>query len=132
MKKRILIVIAVLIVLISMSFGLYKLMKSRSYQVAGELIDRVDTNEKVVYLTFDDGPTERTPEIIDLLDDLDVKATFFLIGSNIEENPDYAKMIIENGHDVGNHTYSHCRMVFKSPTFVKNEVDKTNDLIRDI
>ena len=121
MKKSISIIIIIFLLIAGGSLGLYKLMNSRNYQVAGDLISDIETSEKVVYLTFDDGPTKETSKIIDLLDDLNVKATFFLIGDNIEKNMEDAKLIAENGHDIGNHTYSHNRMIFKSPSFIKDE-----------
>ena len=105
MKKSISIIIIIFLLIAGGSLGLYKLMNSRNYQVAGDLISDIETSEKVVYLTFDDGPTKETSKIIDLLDDLNVKATFFLIGDNIEKNMEDAKLIDENGHDIGNHTY---------------------------
>ena len=132
MKKSISIIIIIFLLIAGGSLGLYKLMNSRNYQVAGDLISDIETSEKVVYLTFDDGPTKETSKIIDLLDDLNVKATFFLIGDNIEKNMEDAKLIAENGHDIGNHTYSHNRMIFKSPSFIKEEIDKTNELIKTI
>ena len=132
MKKSISIIIIIFLLIAGGSLGLYKLMNSRNYQVTGDLISDIETSEKVVYLTFDDGPTKETSKIIDLLDDLNVKATFFLIGDNIEKNMEDAKLIAENGHDIGNHTYSHNRMIFKSPSFIKEEIDKTNELIKTI
>jgi peptidoglycan/xylan/chitin deacetylase (PgdA/CDA1 family) len=63
---------------------------------------------KEIFLTFDDGPVpETTPWLLNLLDQYDAKATFFLIGKNVEKNPDLYKEIIQRGHAVGNHTYSH-------------------------
>ncbi|MBP3929978.1 MAG: polysaccharide deacetylase family protein [Peptostreptococcaceae bacterium] len=130
--KKIISIVSIFSLIIGVSIGLYKLMNSRNYQVAGELISNIETIDKVVYLTFDDGPTKETSKIIDLLEELNVKATFFLIGNAIEKNMEDAKLIVENGHDVGNHTYLHNRMVFKSPSFVKSEIDKTNNLIKSL
>ena len=131
MKKSISIIIIFLLIA-GGSLGLYKLMNSRNYQVTGDLISDIETSEKVVYLTFDDGPTKETSKIVDLLNELNVKATFFLIGDNIEKNIEDAKLIVENGHDVGNHSYSHTRMIFKTPSFIKNEIDTTNELIKNL
>lgn len=132
MKKNIRIITIIFVLIIGGSIGLYKLMNSRNYQVAGKLINNIETTEKVVYLTFDDGPSKETSKIIDLLNELNVKATFFLIGDNIEKNMEDAKLIVENGHDVGNHSYSHNRMIFKSFSFIKEEIDKTNNLIKNL
>ncbi|KEO83652.1 polysaccharide deacetylase family protein [Tumebacillus flagellatus] len=110
----------------------YKLMNSRTYQVFGELVPRVETTKKVVALTFDDGPNpEHTGEILKELDAKGVKATFFLIGQEIEKHPGEAKQIIQAGHEVGNHSYSHNRMIFKSPSYLSSEVEKTDALLRD-
>lgn len=66
------------------------------------------SERKVVYLTFDDGPTPViTNKILKLLDDYQAKATFFCIGKNIEEHPDILNLVKEKGHHVGSHTYSH-------------------------
>lgn len=107
-------------------------MNARKYQLFGNLTFQVETNDKVVALTFDDGPTKNTDAILSLLDDYQVKATFFLIGKDIEGQPEEARKIAEAGHQIGNHTYSHKRMVLKSPAFIKHEIEKTDDLIADI
>lgn len=63
---------------------------------------------KEIFLTFDDGPVpETTPWLLDLLDEYGAKATFFLIGKNVEKSPDLYNEILKRGHGVGNHTYSH-------------------------
>ncbi|MBD2699590.1 polysaccharide deacetylase family protein [Spirosoma sp. BT702] len=127
MKKRLLILLA--IVLLG-SIGLWKLSRSRTYQVFGELYPRINTTEKVVALTFDDGPTPRTDSILTLLRDLDIKATFFVIGRDLVTYATEAPKILAAGHQLGNHTYSHERMVLKSYSFVKEEIEKTDSLIR--
>ncbi|MFJ8236076.1 polysaccharide deacetylase family protein [Ureibacillus sp. NPDC094379] len=119
-----------MLVVFLLFFGLLKWMNMRNFQLLGDLTSRVETNEKVVALTFDDGPTENVDEILPLLDQYKAKATFFLIGSEIADHPEEAKKIAESGHQIGNHTYSHERMVFKTPSFVKEELEKTDDLIR--
>ena len=131
MKKKLL-SIGIVIALVSLLFyGLYELMSSRSFQLFGGLTAQVETEEKVVALTFDDGPTKNIDSILPLLDKYDVKATFFLIGEEIEKHPEETNKIIEAGHQIGNHTYSHKRMVLKSPSFVKEEIEKTDLLIQD-
>ncbi len=85
----------------------------------------------MVALTFDDGPTDNVTKILPLLEKYQAKATFFLIGEEIENHPDEAKKIAEQGHQIGNHTYSHNRMVFKMPSYYKEEIEKTDLLIRN-
>ncbi|MGN8841545.1 polysaccharide deacetylase family protein [Niallia sp. HCP3S3_B10] len=128
MKKIWLIVIGILILFLLL-FSTYKLMNARTFQLFGGLTNHVETNEKVVALTFDDGPTQNVEEILALLDTYDAKATFFLIGNEIEKSPELAREIAKNGHQLGNHTYSHERMIFKSYSFIKKEIEDTNKLI---
>ncbi len=106
-------------------------MNARKFQLFGGITDQVETKQKVVALTFDDGPTKNVDKILPLLDQYHVKATFFLIGNEIEKNPVEAKKIVSAGHQIGNHTYSHQRMVFKSPSYIKAEIEKTDKLIRE-
>lgn len=75
-----------------------------------QAIFRMDPTEKAIYLTFDDGPIpEVTPWVLDLLDEHNIKATFFLVGDNIRKHPEEFRMIVERGHRIGNHTYHHIR-----------------------
>jgi len=97
----------------------------------GNITKQVETTQKVVALTFDDGPTENVNMILPLLEKYHAKATFFLIGEEIETHPDEAKKIVEQGHQIGNHTYSHNRMVFKTLSYYKKEIEKTDLLIRN-
>jgi peptidoglycan/xylan/chitin deacetylase (PgdA/CDA1 family) len=69
---------------------------------------RGDRADKLVTLTFDDGPDEvMTPKVLDVLQKHDIKATFFVIGSKVEKFPHIAKRIVAEGHTIANHTYSH-------------------------
>ncbi|PFJ09668.1 polysaccharide deacetylase [Bacillus cereus] len=130
MKKRIIITIVTIFIITIALFGTYKLMNARSFQLFGDLTNRVETNEKVIALTFDDGPTKNIERILPLLDKYNAKATFFVIGNELENNLSLGKAIVQSGHQLGNHTYSHKRMVFKTPSFFKEEIEKTNSLIR--
>ena len=132
MKKRMYRIIAIPLVLVVLMYGMWQLMNSRTYQVFGELVNRVDTQEKVVALTFDDGPNDKyVDEVLSILDETDVKATFFMIGGDLEKNPESGKKIVAAGHEIGNHTFSHQRMVFKSQSFIEEELTKTDALIRE-
>lgn len=72
------------------------------------LIWKIPTNEKEIYLTFDDGPVpEVTPKVLEVLAKYNVKATFFCVGENVKKYPEIFKMILDNGHAVGNHTFNH-------------------------
>jgi peptidoglycan-N-acetylglucosamine deacetylase len=129
--RRIFFIVALLCVSLALlGFGLLELINARSFQLFGGLVQRVDTAEKVVALTFDDGPTQRTESILAILEEADIKATFFLEGKTIAENMEEAQRIVDAGHELGNHTFSHQRMVFKSPAFVREEIESTDQLIQ--
>lgn len=110
---------------------LWNYSNSRTSQLFGDIIHRVDTDKKVVALTFDDGPSKSyTRFIVDLLDDHDIKATFFLTGDEITKNRDQAMEIFSAGHAIGNHSYTHPRMIFIGPAEVSRQVDDTTAAIR--
>lgn len=67
-------------------------------------------SEKIIHLTFDDGPTpEITEKVLDILDTFNAKATFFCLGRNVDRHPELYELILQRGHSVGNHTYSHLK-----------------------
>lgn len=129
-KNKLLFLVTLILLLLISMYLLFQLSKSRTYQIFGEFIPRVNTEEKVIALTFDDGPNENTENVLHILNDKNVKATFFLIGEEIERHQDITKSIVDQGHDIGNHSYSHSRFLLKSQSFISNEIEKTNFLIR--
>ncbi len=129
-KKRLLVVGIVIAMVILILVALYFVMNARGFQLFGKLVSRVETDEKMVFLTFDDGPTENTPQLLNALDKLDVKVTFFLIGKSMEERGELTQQIIDAGHAVGNHSYTHSRLVFRTLADIKEEVKRTNEIIR--
>ena len=103
----------------------------RYYEKTGEVVWEIDTEEKVVALTFDDGPHPKyTAEILDLLASYNAKATFFIVGENAEKKPELILRQYNEGHEIANHTYTHPLKT----TLPKLEVEikKTNDLIYSI
>ncbi|HWM89106.1 MAG TPA: polysaccharide deacetylase family protein [Kofleriaceae bacterium] len=130
-KRRAAISCAALILLGSGLFGLHKLANARGFQLFGDIVDRVETDDRVVALTFDDGPADgRTQEVLRILARHGVAATFFLIGRDIDANPEAARAIAAAGHQIGNHTYTHPRMVFLRPSTIRDEVERTETAIR--
>jgi peptidoglycan/xylan/chitin deacetylase (PgdA/CDA1 family) len=92
------------VVLIVLAYGYF----IPTSPVFGKVYYRVHCHDKVVALTFDDGPNEPyTSEVLDILDKYHVKATFFCVGENVELYPDTAKRIVAEGHVLGNHSYTH-------------------------
>ena len=90
-------------------------------------------DNKRVFLTFDDGPsTSVTPYILDLLAEQNIKATFFVLGSKVEANPNLVKREYDEGHYIANHGYSHkYSEMYSSTQNVLDEYNKTNDLIKN-
>ncbi len=87
-------------------------------------------DERKIALTFDDGPHEMTEKVLDLLKQYNVKATFFCIGKQIEKNPELFKKIIDQGHLVGNHSFSHSKNFGFFPTQkVINEIEETQTIV---
>jgi peptidoglycan/xylan/chitin deacetylase (PgdA/CDA1 family) len=130
MRKLIVVVVLGLAAVLTLALGGYEVMNSRSYQLAGRLVDRVDTDEKLVALTLDDGPTAFTSEVLRILAAAAVPATFYLNGRDLAAHPEYGTAIAAAGHEIGNHTYSHRRMVLVSRATVAAEVERTDSEIR--
>ena len=87
-------------------------------------------NQKKIALTFDDGPSEFTLEVLDLLKRQNAKATFFCIGKNVEKYPAIVKKIIEEGHLLGNHSYFHSKFFdFYNAKKITEEIQKTDELL---
>ncbi|MGD9525424.1 polysaccharide deacetylase family protein [Pseudonocardia sp.] len=87
----------------------------------------------LVALTFDDGPSpERTPYVLDVLKEKGVTATFFLQGSHAEEHPDLVRRIRDEGHVIGNHSYSHAYFPDLAPAQAREEIVRTNAVLQEI
>lgn len=105
----------VFLVMVIAVTGAQHLHKARTYQPFGELVPRVERTRKVIALTFDDGPTAGYgDQILDLLRQLNIRATFFVNGRDVEAQAELVSRMAAEGHELGNHTYSHARMVLKS------------------
>ena len=129
MKPKILLI--GLALAIAATIGLYLLMNARCYQLLGNLVCHGADERKRIALTFDDAPSERTSDaVLAVLAEKNVKATFFMIGENIEHYPQAAHRIAAAGHEMGNHSYSHRRFLLRSPAFIAREIEDTNALIR--
>jgi peptidoglycan/xylan/chitin deacetylase (PgdA/CDA1 family) len=91
---------------------------------------RFQKNEKVVYLTFDDGPIpEITPWVLDLLDKYNIKATFFCVGDNVRKHPEIYQQVIERGHLTGNHTFHHLQGLKTTSQKYRKDVKEAEYLI---
>ena len=95
-----------------------------------DVVWRMNPAEKVIYLTFDDGPNPQiTPQVLDILDEHGVKATFFCVGDNVRKYPDTFSEVTSRGHAVGNHTFNHIKgFKFSTADYVAN-VQKASEYI---
>lgn len=94
------------------------------------ICEGINKKEKEIALTFDDGPHEKTNEILDVLLKHNAKATFFCIGKQIEKYPEIIERIVTEGHNVGNHSYSHSNWNgFFSSQKIASEIEQTKELI---
>lgn len=89
---------------------------------------------KTMYLTFDDGPyTDSTNKVLDVLKEKNIKATFFLIGKNVEKNPETAKRIAEEGHTIGIHCYNHdYNVIYENAEAYMADFEKAKNIIENI
>lgn len=86
--------------------------------------------EKLLALTFDDGPSEKyTGKLLDALNEYDAKATFFLVGQNVDSNAELVRRMIDEGHEVGSHSWSHQDMLTLSESEIAAELEQADDAI---
>lgn len=91
---------------------------------------RLDTAEKVVYLTFDDGPIpEVTPWVLNLLKKENSKASFFCVGENVQKYPTVFQQLLDHGHSVGNHTFNHMQGLKSDRSNYLSNIEKADKLI---
>ena len=93
---------------------------------------KVDPKKPMVALTFDDGPGPRTLELLKALEKYNAHATFFMVGQNVSIHKDALKKMKEIGCELGNHSYNHANLSKQDAKGLKDQVDKTNDLIKGI
>ncbi len=101
-------------------------------QVYGRSLWRLSEEHQQVALTFDDGPDQDTPALLDLLAELKVQANFFCIGQQIERHPEVVRRILAEGHLLGNHTYSHPNLMTCSPSRTRQELQRVQDLVLEL
>jgi peptidoglycan-N-acetylglucosamine deacetylase len=100
-------------------------------QIIGKAVSHITTSQKKVVLTFDDGPNPPyTDSILRVLKKHNIKAHFFVVGRYAQAFPSIFRKIVNDGHLIGNHTWSHKDLIFKTPGYVAKEIDKTDSIIR--
>ena len=114
-------------------FALFSLMMISYANAENKYVFKSNTNDQMkIALTFDDGPHPRkTEKILNILDKYNAKATFFVIGVNVQNYPNVLNKVIDNGHELGNHTFSHHILKSASANKIKNEILNTEDALYD-
>lgn len=116
---------------VSPTSEMYENKGRRYYEQTGEVVWEIKTTDKIVAITFDDGPDpEYTPRVLELLAQYDAKATFFIIGQNAEKNPELVLRQYEEGHELANHTFTHPWTT--SVPKLDKELKQTNEIIFSI
>jgi len=111
--------------------GIRELARARTFQLFGALVAETHPRERIVALTLDDGPGDRIVDtLIDVLRAHGAHATFFLTGRELAESPEAGAKLVAAGHELGNHTYTHRRMVFVTRLRVRREIERTDSLLR--
>lgn len=104
-------------------------VRGRSAAIFGSSVWRGPRDRRALALTFDDGPSESTPEILRILAHHNVPATFFQCGVNVDRLPQIARAVAQAGHEVGNHSHTHPMLCFRSTRFMEEELGRAQQSI---
>jgi peptidoglycan/xylan/chitin deacetylase (PgdA/CDA1 family) len=104
-------------------------VRGRAASVFGRSIWHGPRDRRALALTFDDGPGESTPEILEILAEHKAPATFFQCGANVDRLPEIAREVAARGHEVGNHSYSHPYLFLRTPGTIENELRRAQESI---
>ncbi len=107
-------------------------VRGRSSRIFAPSLHHGDRTKPALALTFDDGPSESTSALLDILAQHSVRATFFMCGQNVRRLPQIARQVAAAGHEIGNHTDTHPRLTFHSPEFIYGELAVAQETIRQI
>jgi peptidoglycan/xylan/chitin deacetylase (PgdA/CDA1 family) len=107
-------------------------VRGRSSAFFAPSIYRGDPSRRTVALTFDDGPSEGTPAILEILDRHQVKATFFQCGANVLRLPAIARQVASAGHEIGNHSHTHSPMYLKPANSILQEFGRAQNAILEV
>jgi peptidoglycan/xylan/chitin deacetylase (PgdA/CDA1 family) len=101
-------------------------------QLLGPSVWRGRSDTSAVALTFDDGPSADTEQILDILERHDLKATFFMLGRQVESLPETARRVAAEGHEVGNHSYSHPSFLFSGARETRQQIERAQQIIAEV
>ena len=105
---------------------------SQSNFIGTNMLEYLGQKNQFCALTFDDGPTRHTPQLLQLLRERGIKATFFLLGSQVRRNPELVRRIVAEGHEVANHSYSHPKLSRLSPEQQQQEISAVQALFHTL
>ncbi len=135
MKRPTLVAVLAAFCVISVTVGVlaYGLADPQATLLGPAVVRWPDPTKREIALTFDDGPSmPYTAQILDLLRQKHIRATFFLCGENAERYPDLVRRIRDEGHVIGNHTYSHPYLYLDRESTIAGEIDRTQDILQRI
>ncbi len=104
---------------------------ARNSPLYGSVLHRGPAGQARFALTFDDGPGPSTAAVLDALDDANARATFFVLGRQVERHPDLVRRIVADGHELASHGYDHGILVFRTPAHVQAQLQRTEAAIHD-
>ena len=105
-------------------------VRGRSAAVFGRSVWRGPRDRRSLALTFDDGPSESTPAILEILARHSIPATFFQCGANVDRLPEISRAVAQAGHEIGNHSYSHPYLFLRTPGGIESELRRAQDTIQ--
>lgn len=130
--KRFLLIFAILLFIAVLGVVLFTMFFDQAVIVRQNTVYHVERPDKVVAITFDDGPSPVwTPQILDELRKANIKATFFMLGMHVEKYPEIARRVAEEGHEIGNHTYDHHGLIYYTDEELETEVNRAEKAIKD-
>lgn len=130
-RRRVTIAAIAVALILAALFTLFEISKAPCWQLIGTPLCKVDTREKLIALTFDDGPTPLgLDSVLPVLARYQAHATFFLVGQEMENHPGQARRIVAAGDELGNHSFYHQRMIGLFPGSYEAEIRRTDALLR--
>jgi len=122
---------AALLTLAALLFAAWQIADARCFTLTGSVTCRVETKAPMVALSFDDGPTRSgVAAVMPILRRHGAHATFFLIGNEAAARPALVRALLAEGHEIGNHSYSHVRMIGRSAAYYDEEISRTDTVLR--
>jgi peptidoglycan/xylan/chitin deacetylase (PgdA/CDA1 family) len=129
--RHVVLAAALPLVVLAVLAGVRELARARTIQLFGIIVAEAPPRDSMVALTIDDGPGDVIVDsLIDVLRIHGARATFFLTGRELAESPEAGAKLVAAGHELGNHSYTHSHLVLKTPGRIREEVERTDALIR--